>query len=110
MGEGLIAMVLGDRVIERLKGVIDPETKINVVDMGLLKDLNANEKGEVSLKFRPSSFICPLAFSLAMEIHKAIQEVEGVVGLRLEVVDCLWADQINELLGEEDGKLDEEKD
>lgn len=101
-------MSLCDKVTERLKRVIDPETGMNVVDMELIKDLDATEEGQVNLKFRPSSFICPLAFHLAIEIWQNVQEVEGVKGLHLEVVDCLWADQINQLLREEGEKSDKE--
>ena len=91
-------MNLEEKVTERLKRVIDPETGINVVEMELIKNLAVTEEGEVRLKFRPSSFLCPLAFQLAIEIWQSVQEVEGVKGLHLDVVDCLWAEQINELL------------
>ena len=93
-------MELDKKVKERLKGVIDPETGMDVVEMELIKELSATEEGEVRLKFRPSSFVCPLAFQLATQIWENVQEVEGVKNLRLEVVDCLWAEQINQLLRE----------
>ena len=40
----------------------------------------------------------PLAFQLAIDIWHSICNVEGVKDVGLEVVDCLWADQINGLL------------
>ena len=100
-------MKLDEKIMERLKRVIDPETGMNVVEMDLIKDLGTTADGEVKLKFRPSSFVCPLAFRLAMEIWQSVQEVEGVNGLHLEVVDCLWAEQINQVLREEGGQLSE---
>lgn len=96
-------MNLEDRVKERLKMVVDPETGIDVVEMDLIKDLSATDNGEVKLEFRPSSFVCPLAFDLAQEIWDCLREIEGVKSIYMEVVDCLWADQINRLLQEEGG-------
>lgn len=94
-------MNLEDKVMERLKKVIDPETRVNVVEMELIQDVSVTGEGEVKLKFRPSSFVCPLAFQLAFEIWQNVKEVAGVKGVHLEVVDCLWAKQINKLLEEE---------
>jgi metal-sulfur cluster biosynthetic enzyme len=96
-------MNLEDRVKERLKMVVDPETGIDVVEMDLIKDLSATDNGEVKLEFRPSSFVCTLAFDLAQEIWDCLREIEGVKSICMEVVDCLWADQINRLLQEEGG-------
>jgi len=96
-------MNLQDRVRQRLKTVVDPETGIDVLEMDLIDRLSTGDNGEVKLKFRPSSFICPLAFELAQEIWESLREIEGVKSIDMEVVDCIWADQINELLREEGG-------
>lgn len=96
-------MNLEDRVKQRLKMVIDPETGIDVLEMDLINSLSATDKGEVKLKFRPSSFVCPLAFELAQDIWQSLRQIEGVKSIHIEVVDCLWADQINQLLREEGG-------
>ena len=94
-------MNLEDRVKQRLKMVVDPETGINVIEMDLINNLSTTDNGGVKLEFRPSSFVCPLAFELAQEIWHSLQQIEGVKSIHVEVVDCLWADQINQLLREE---------
>ena len=96
-------MGLEDRVKQRLKMVVDPETEIDVVEMELINSLSATDEGDVKLNFRPSSFVCPAALELAQEIWQSLRQVEGVKSVHLEVVDCLWADQINQLLKEEGG-------
>ena len=40
---------LDDRIEERLRSVIDPETRENVVEMGLVRELVATEVGKVRL-------------------------------------------------------------
>ena len=97
-------MNLEDRVKKRLKMVVDPETGIDVVEMDLINSLTTTDRGDVKLEFRPSSFLCPLAFDLAHEIWQSLRQIDGVKSVHVEVVDCLWADQINRLLQEEGGQ------
>ncbi len=97
-------MTIEDRVKQRLKTVIDPETGMDVVEMDLVQNLSATEDGEVELRFRPSSFVCPLALELAQEIRHSLREIEGVKSVHVEVTDCLWADEINKAIREEEGE------
>jgi metal-sulfur cluster biosynthetic enzyme len=84
-------------IIEALKGVNDPETNINIYDMDLIKDLKVNDE-KVSLKFSPSSNVCPLAIQLAFNIKRAVESVEGVKKVELTVTNYVAADKLNELL------------
>jgi len=95
-------MGLARKAEERLVTVIDPETGQNVVAMGIVRDFVAAEDGTVRLKFRPSSFHCPLAFVLAFSIHRALEQLEEVTGVDLRVEDCMHADEINRLLENND--------
>jgi len=96
-------MSIEDRVKQRLKMVIDPETGMDVVEMDLVQHLSTTEDGEVKVEFRPSSFVCPLALDLAQDIRHSLKEIEGVKSVRAVVTDCLWADEINKAIREEDG-------
>jgi metal-sulfur cluster biosynthetic enzyme len=91
-------------IIERLSTVIDPETGVDVVRMKLIEDLEVDEDGLVSYKFRPSSPLCPIAIPLSLVIHQAVSEVEGVSGQEFEIVGYLGAAQLTALLQEEFGK------
>jgi len=91
---------LRERVLSRLARVIDPETGVDVLRMRLIEDLAVDEDGTVHYKFRPSSPLCPLAVTLALEIKGAVAEVEGVTAQDIEVVGYVGADELNALLGE----------
>jgi len=97
-------MTIEDRVKQRLKMVIDPETGVDVVEMDLVQNVSVSEDGEVKLRFRPSSFVCPLALELAQEIRHSLREIEGVKSVHVEVTDCLWAEEINKAIGEKEGR------
>jgi len=85
-------------ILQKLATVIDPETGVDVVRMRLLEDLSVDDEGRVSYKFRPSSFLCPLAVPLSLEIQHAVAEVEGVTEQSMEIVGYIRADELTALL------------
>ena len=78
--------------------MIDPETGVNVVRMQLIQDLTVDEQGLVSYKFRPSSFLCPIAVPLSLDIRHAVAEVEGVTSQNAEIVGFIQAEELTEWL------------
>jgi metal-sulfur cluster biosynthetic enzyme len=91
-------VALEKAVIEKLAKVLDPETGVDVVRMQLVMDLTIDENGKVTYIFRPSSPLCPIAVPLAMMIIQAINEVEGITGQSITVVDYVEAEKLNEML------------
>ena len=90
-------------IVERLQGVIDPETGVDVMRMRLIEGLRVDEgTGRVSYRFRPSSPLCPLAVHLALAIREAVDSVPGVTDQEIEVVGYVGADELNDLLREPD--------
>ena len=94
-------MELKESVIQALKKVIDPGTTLDVVSMGLIKNLNVTESGEISLDFQPSSNVCPLALPLALDIQNALKKLNRVKRLSVSVIDHQRADELNKYLQEE---------
>lgn len=94
-------MSLEEAILERLKTVIDPETNTDVVRMRLVENLWADALGKVRYTFRPSSFVCPIAVMLAIEIKKAVAEVPGVTSQEIAVEGYLMADDLEKLINQE---------
>jgi len=92
---------LQDAVIERLSKVIDPETHTDIVRMHLVENLLVDNLGKVRYTFRPSSFVCPLAVSLAIDIKKAVTEVPGVTSQEIAVEGYMAAEALEELINKE---------
>ena len=84
-------------IIEALKKVNDPETNINIYDMDLINDLKVKD-GKITLRFTPSSHVCPLAIQLAFNIKRAVESIEGVKKVDLTVTNYMAAEKLNELL------------
>jgi ATP-binding protein involved in chromosome partitioning len=92
---------LEETVLERLRSVIDPETNTDVVRMRLVENLWADALGKVRYTFRPSSFVCPIAVSLAMDIKKAVATVPGVTSQEIAVEGYLAAEDLEKLINQE---------
>ncbi|MFC2063477.1 iron-sulfur cluster assembly protein [Chloroflexota bacterium] len=92
---------LQDSVIERLRKVIDPETLTDVVRMRLVENLLVDDLGNVQYTFRPSSFVCPLAVILAIDIKKAVAEVSGVTSQEITVAGYMAAAELEKLINKE---------
>lgn len=89
---------LREKILEKLKQIIDPETGVDVVHMRLIEDLKVDKYGHVAYRFRPSSPLCPIAVPLSLAIKLAIGQVEGVTGQDLEVVGYIQAEKLTDLL------------
>ena len=92
---------LEEAVWERLRSVIDPETNTDVVRMRLVENLWADALGKVRYTFRPSSFVCPIAMMLAVNIKKAVAEVPGVKSQEIAVEGYLMAEDLEKIINEE---------
>ena len=92
---------LEETILERLQSVIDPETNVDVVRMRLVENLWVDALGKVRYTFRPSSFVCPIAVSLAMDIKKAVAEVPGVTSQEIAVEGYLAAAELENLINQE---------
>jgi metal-sulfur cluster biosynthetic enzyme len=79
---------LKEAIVRGLRGVLDPETGLDVVRMGLVKDLRI-EGGEarcrVILTFRPSSPVCPMAFKLAWDMKRCVRALPGIGSVEVRV-------------------------
>lgn len=83
-----------------LARVIDPETRLDVARMELIHDINAKEDGSVSLVFRPSSPICPMAYSLANSIKQELLSVDGVTSIHIKVENFNKASHLESLIND----------
>jgi metal-sulfur cluster biosynthetic enzyme len=92
---------LKELIITRLRLVIDPETRADVVRMRLIEELEVNNYGQVKYIFRPSSPVCPIAVSLAQQIKQAVAQVPGVVSQNITVEGYVAAEQLTMLINKE---------
>ena len=82
---------LRDRVIAAVRTVYDPEMPVNVYELGLIYEVRADEAGQVAIKMTLTAPNCPVAGTLPGEVERKAASVEGVTGVKLELVfDPPW--------------------
>jgi metal-sulfur cluster biosynthetic enzyme len=92
---------LDETILEHLRTVIDPETNVDVVRMRLVENLWVDALGKVRYTFRPSSFVCPIAVSLALQIKAAVARVPGVRSQEIAIEGYLNAEELQKIINEE---------
>ena len=75
-----------DDVLDALRHVIDPEIGINVVDLGLVYEVEVRD-GHVRVVMTMTTPACPLGESMAEEARASIQQhVRGATAVTVDLV------------------------
>jgi metal-sulfur cluster biosynthetic enzyme len=87
--------VAEDKIREALKGVVDPELFVNIVDLGLIYDVKVDElpdgTSNVEVEMTMTSPACPAGPQLLSQSQDAVRRLDGVgeVDVRL-VMEPPW--------------------
>lgn len=83
-------MVARDDVIGAIKTVYDPEIPVNVWDLGLIYNIDINDK-EILITMTFTSPTCPMMEELMTQLKDVVQNVSGDTPVRVELVwDPPW--------------------
>jgi len=78
--------VLQEKVLEALKTVRDPEIPVNLVDLGLIYELQVNQDGTIYVEMTLTTPSCPVAGALPGQVQQAVADVPGVKDVRVKLV------------------------
>ena len=79
-----------DKVIDALKEVYDPEIPVNIVDLGLIYDVDINGT-DVDVKMTLTAACCGMGPYIAQQAEWAISELEDVEDVNVDIVfDPPW--------------------
>ena len=82
-------------VIEALKNVYDPEIPVNVVDLGLIYDVQVKEGSDIYVQMTLTFPGCGMGPFIAQQAEWAIQEIDGVADVEIEMVfDPPWSPEL----------------
>ena len=87
-----------EEVYEALRTVYDPEIPVNVVDLGLIYDVQVSTANDVFVQMTLTFPGCGMGPHIAQQAEWAIQDVEGVEEVNIELTfDPPWSpDMISE--------------
>jgi FeS assembly SUF system protein len=83
--------VMNEKVMDALRQCYDPEIPVNIVDLGLIYDVQSDEEGNVRVKMTLTSQGCPAAMSIPEQVKARIGAIEEVRDVNVEIVwDPAW--------------------
>ena len=74
------------KIWQELTTVVDPELRINLVDLGLIYGVELDEGGQAKIKMTLTSMSCPVGPMMQQAVGAAAGRVDGVSDVQVDVV------------------------
>ncbi len=82
---------LGDKIVEVIKTIFDPEIPVDIYELGLIYDVFVNEDLDVKVLMTLTSPNCPVAETLPVEVEEKVKTIEKVRNAEVEITfDPAW--------------------
>ena len=82
---------LKKKIILEIKKIYDPEIPVNIYELGLIYNIDIDEKNKVNIDMTLTSPNCPVAESLPNSVKNNVLKVDGVSDVDLNLVwDPPW--------------------
>ena len=89
------AEVTSEEVYQALKTVYDPEIPVNVVDLGLIYDVQVTDENNVFVQMTLTFPGCGMGPHIAQQAEWAIQDLDGVEEVEIELTfDPPWSPEM----------------
>ncbi|HET9723653.1 MAG TPA: metal-sulfur cluster assembly factor [Actinomycetota bacterium] len=75
-----------EQVYDALKNVYDPELGINIVDLGLVYDVEVTEGGDVHIEYTLTTMGCPIGPLIEQQMQALLASLPGVTSVQAEMV------------------------
>jgi len=79
-------MNVKEKVLEALKSVYDPELNINVVDLGLIYNVEVSDEADVTITMTLTTPGCPLHDSITTGVRYSVQGLEETRNVEVNLV------------------------
>lgn len=83
--------VIGDKIVNVLKTIYDPEIPVDIYELGLIYDVFVSEDNDAKILMTLTSPNCPVAESLPVEIEDKVKTLEEIKSCEVEITfDPTW--------------------
>ncbi|MBC3758277.1 MULTISPECIES: SUF system Fe-S cluster assembly protein [Hyunsoonleella] len=90
---------LGEKIVNVLKTIYDPEIPVDIYELGLIYDVFVNEDYDVKILMTLTTPNCPVAETLPLEVEEKVKSLNDVNDAEVEITfDPPWT---QELMSEE---------
>src|SRR5680860_343838 len=78
MAKEINTQELGEKIVEVLKSIYDPEIPVDIYELGLIYDVLVNTEYEVKILMTLTTPNCPVAESLPQEVEEKVKSMDIV--------------------------------
>jgi len=79
-------MIIKEQVTEQIRTVFDPEIPVNIYELGLVYNVEVNDRGLVDITMTLTSPACPAAQSIPVEVKQKSESIKGVTEVNVNIV------------------------
>jgi len=79
-------MLTSEQVYQALRGVVDPELKRNLVELGMIRDVEVRDS-RVKFTLALTTLDCPLKDQIIDDARQAVLALDGVQGVEVELTE-----------------------
>jgi len=80
------SMLTPESIRKAIRAVKDPELNLNIIDIGLVYDVEADEAGDVRIQMTLTSPGCPAGAEIIQDVKRVVGDMEGVHSVDVELV------------------------
>jgi len=86
---------IGDKIVQVLKTIYDPEIPVDIYELGLIYDVFVNDNDDVKILMTLTSPNCPVAETLPVEVEEKVKTLEEVKNAEVEITfDPPWTQDL----------------
>jgi FeS assembly SUF system protein len=78
--------LLGEKVVEVLHNVYDPEIPVDIYELGLIYDVRVSDLGSIEIDMTLTSPSCPVAESMPEEVKQKVSSLDEVKDVEVIMV------------------------
>ena len=82
---------VGEKAVEKICQIYDPEVPVNIYELGLIYDIQVSDEGDVEIEMTLTSPNCPVAETLPVEVEEKVKIIEEVRDVKVNITfDPPW--------------------
>ena len=85
MSERIDTAELGEKIVNVLKSIYDPEIPVDIYELGLIYDVFVNEDYDVKILMTLTTPNCPVAETLPLEVEEKVKSLDAVKSAEVEI-------------------------
>jgi FeS assembly SUF system protein len=86
---------VGDKIVNVIKTIFDPEIPVDIYELGLIYDVFVNEDNDAKILMTLTSPNCPVAESLPKEVEDKVMSLKEINKAEVEITfDPTWTQEM----------------